>query len=108
MVMKAFTREVSLCDNLAYEGAGLGRADEVVRQAVAEVLERDRWMREHGLIKPRMTPQQHDRELRLRRVLRGWKATRCGAFWRRVMVESISPTRPELRVLAQFVGAGAA
>jgi uncharacterized protein len=68
-VTKATTREVSLTDSPAYEGAGLGRADERVRQAIAEMLERDRWMREHGLIKPEMTPQQRDRELRLMGVI---------------------------------------
>jgi len=68
-VSKAFTREVSLTDSPAHEGAGLGRADERVSQAIAEMLERDRWMREHGLIKPLMTPQQRDRVWQLRAVL---------------------------------------
>jgi len=68
-VSKAFTREVSLTDSPAYEGAGLGRADERARQALAEILERNHCMREHGLIKPRMTPEQRDRELRLIGVL---------------------------------------
>ena len=61
--------EVSLTDAPAYEGAGLGRADERARQALAEMLERNHCMREHGLIKPRMTPEQRDRELRLIGVL---------------------------------------
>jgi len=68
-VSKAFTREVSLTDSPAYEGAGLGRADERARQALAEMLERNHCMREQGLIKPRMTPEQRDRELRLIGVL---------------------------------------
>ena len=49
--------------------AGLGRADERARQALAEMLERDHWMLEHGPIKPRMTPEQRDRELRMMGVL---------------------------------------
>jgi HK97 family phage prohead protease len=68
-VTKAITREVSLTDIPAYEGAGLGRVDELGRQAIAEMLERDQWMREHGLIEPEMTAQQRDRWMRLRRII---------------------------------------